>query len=175
MLSGEPVVGAKIDLSKAFDRISPALAMKVMQTLGLPLHIVDFVMRFYDRLNCWFVDPSCSNVGSTPVSRINGLLQGCPLSMALIAATMSLCVWFVDEAASGVQLGIFVDDRLLWAAGEQSVNNFDDAVAAISKFDGICKWKWNHGKGLVFALRQNLLSRSSLIMATRLALFRTIW
>ncbi len=69
------VIGAKLDLRKAFDNVSPRLALAVAEALGMPADVVAMLESFYDKLQRVF-----GTAGRTDSEWVRaeegGLLQG---------------------------------------------------------------------------------------------------
>jgi hypothetical protein len=104
IVEGVPFAGGKVDLSKAFDRGSPQLGMDVMTVLGLDHGVATWILSFYDGLTAFFVDHGVA--AQHGLVRRHGLLQGCPLSMAALAAIMAVFVHFSEAQAPLVQWGL---------------------------------------------------------------------
>ena len=60
-----------------------------------------------------------------------------------------------------VDLGVFIDDRLMWCAssGVDRVETIVEACEVTTQFDAECALVQNHGKGVVFATRDDELAR----------------
>jgi len=145
---GEKIVGASIDLSKCFDREKVELHLQAMEYLGLDPKVTDLVRRFYSQNLAWF----CSKgvVAQDAMHRINGMLQGCALSMILLAVSMTVFVNLMKSKVPSLQAGVFVDDRLLWSNGPNALDDVAEGVKVAHEFDK--KWGrvWNEGKGICF-------------------------
>ena len=50
ILDDHDMIGGKIDLSKAFDRVSPRMCIRVLEELGMCKEIGDLLRQFYDRI-----------------------------------------------------------------------------------------------------------------------------
>ena len=119
-----PVIGVKLDKSKAFDRIVPAYAAMLMLAFGLPRTLVNVFLKLYQRLHrhmayrCW--------VRPIATTAANGVAQGCSLS--LLAMNMYNKVWYhlLDHLPS-VSARAFVDDSYLWC----KLNRIHDLRTAI--------------------------------------------
>ncbi len=48
------MLGAKLDLRKAFDNVAPELALRVAEALGFPTGVLAMLRSFYDRLRRLF-------------------------------------------------------------------------------------------------------------------------
>ena len=116
--TGEPFAGCKVDLRKAFDKANAAQAIHILEKLGMPSGIGDVLRSFYDNHRKWFELDGAVTRGEISVT--NGLLQGCPASMLLLAAQATLWVRNVKAAIPEVDVGIYVDDRSLFGKGDDS-------------------------------------------------------
>ncbi|XP_057811420.1 uncharacterized protein LOC131025639 [Salvia miltiorrhiza] len=76
-LGHEAFATAKLDMSKAYDRVEWRFLRAMMVVLRFPLHLVDLVMQCISTVEFSFVI-NCKVYGSLFASR--GLRQGCPLS-----------------------------------------------------------------------------------------------
>ena len=135
--------GGKEDLSKCFDHVSPEVSIRTLQLLGIDPGVAHVIMEFYGDLTSYFmmkgvVDPNC-------VQRINGLLQGCPFSMVILAAIMSCHLHYVNTKDSKCRT--CVDDRLF---NSNSLEGFAVMVRQTLYFDKAMGWKVNAKKGAVF-------------------------
>ena len=52
-------------------------------------------------------------------------------------------------------MGIFVDDRLIWAKGNNEVSKVRDALKIALEYDTKCGREWNKGKGICFVTDGN--------------------
>ena len=113
---GTPFAGCKVDLRKCFDKANAEKSILILERLGLPHQIGDVLRVFYTQHRKWCeLDGACTR---EPVTVTNGLLQGCPASMLLLAAQATLWVKHVREKVPEVRLGVYVDDRALIATWE---------------------------------------------------------
>ena len=114
-LQGAPG-GSKLDVEKFFDSCDLEQALAVVDRVGMPREISEHLRQFYRGQERYFeVAGVCC---PRPVYPKRSFLQGCPWSMMLIAALVTL--WQKSNHAMGandVHAGIFVDDRALWATG----------------------------------------------------------
>ena len=107
-----PLVGLKLDKSKCFDRLIPAMAGVLMLAFGLPRGIVHFFVQMYTNLRRHLALRGWISPIATTAS--NGVAQGCSLS--LIAVNLFTSVWsiFVDLIPQ-VTAKAFIDDAYLWS------------------------------------------------------------
>ena len=87
-----------------------------------------------------------------PLQCARGLLQGCPASVMLLLADMTVFARVLRAAAPGVRVGIFADDRTLWARGATARQQCDRAAAVAHAYDQAAGWVWNDGKGETFSV-----------------------
>lgn len=129
-----------------------AASLKVLEFQGLDKSITGLVKRFYDKIVVYFGNKH--TVSPDAIHRTNGLLQGCPLSMVMLAATMAVYRRKLKKEVPLTELGIFVDDRLLWSTGAQAVATVQKAIEVTKTFDAVCGRVWNIGKGITFATNE---------------------
>ena len=127
--------GCKVDLKKCFDKANANQSLRILEKLGLPEQIGDVFRCFYDNHRKWFQMDGC--VAGEAVCVTNGLLQGCPASMLLLAAQAATWVMNVKEKEPRVQIGVYVDDRALTAGGEDAVEVLINATKAGDRVDAI--------------------------------------
>ena len=84
-----------------------------MVEIGAPLHLCKTILMFYIELKRIF--SLQGTLGSSWVNALHGLMQGCPLSMMLIAGPMA--IWYQHVQLTGAEVAIFVDDRNVWTTG----------------------------------------------------------
>ena len=119
-----PVVGVKLDKSKALDRIVPAYAAVLMLAFGLPKQLVNVFVKLYRSLHCHMAYRNWVRPIATTAA--NGVAQGCSLS--LLAMNMYNKVWYhLLEHLPGISARAFVDDSYLWC----KLNHIHDLRAAI--------------------------------------------
>ena len=107
-----PLVGLKLDKSKCFDRLIPAMAGVLMLAFGLPRGIVHFFIQMYANLRRHLALRGWISPVATTAS--NGVAQGCSLS--LIAVNLFMSVWSIFiNLIPQVTAKAFIDDAYLWA------------------------------------------------------------
>ena len=109
--AGKTLLGVKIDKSKAFDRIVPAVAALLMLAFGVERSLVNFFTQLYPRLERYTcIGPWCS---SLPLRTTNGLVQGC--SPSLLSMNLQMSVWvLVLKRLEVLSIRSFVDDAYIW-------------------------------------------------------------
>ena len=75
----------------------------------------------------------------------NGVLQGCPASPLILAALMLVWVTIVRQAAPGIDLTVYLDDRTIWAPASQP-HLLKQALAAGDEVDSVLGWTLNKTK-----------------------------
>ena len=69
-------------------------------------------------------------VTEEPVCAARGLLQGCPASPLLLAGIMACWSHKVKQDSENVHIGSYLDDRTLWATGDDAADTIANAIAA---------------------------------------------
>ena len=118
------LLGAKLDLRKAFDNVAPELALRVAEALGFPAGVLAMLRSFYDRLRRLFGAAGRAD-SEWVVAEQRGLLQGCPFSPILMNMVMSLYADKIRKevaeafpvASTKLRLSLFIDDRIVWVVG----------------------------------------------------------
>ena len=87
------LVGVQLDLSKCFDRILPAHAIRTWERLGCPGAITKLLRAFYEASSRHM--EASRAVHHTPLYTTLSLLQGCPASRALLAGLMATWTHYV--------------------------------------------------------------------------------
>ena len=93
MLTGDTLFGVSFDFAKCFDRIPHGIMLRLVGEMGLPTELLRPIGAMYAGLRRRF--RMGAFVGQSFRST-NGILQGCPLSVVLLNALLS--VWL--EAVS---------------------------------------------------------------------------
>ena len=146
--SGE-IAGMQIDQSKCFDRVSHEMCVNALCHLGMSSKLATGIKKFYANVQVWFAGKDF--VLPEAVRRTHGLLQGCPCSMLMLAAAMSIWTWQLKAAVPRIKSGSYVDDRILWATHPERVADLKIAKDLTWRFHVACKWRWNEGKVVLFA------------------------
>eukprot|EP00662_Eupelagonemidae_sp_cell21_P057566 gene57566-biopygen5808 len=89
LLRDEPLVGLGLDLAKAFDSLPQTIMLSLCAALGMSERILRPLRTMYRRLHRRF--RFAGNVAGRRFLSTVGILQGCPLSVTLLTAIMS--VW----------------------------------------------------------------------------------
>ena len=108
-----PMVGIKIDKSKAFDRIIPSFAATLMLSFGIPKFVVAMFLKQYQGLKRHLSYRGWMT--KTFTTACNGVAQGC--SMSLIAINMYNLVFSCLIAnVTQITMKAFIDDAYLWSS-----------------------------------------------------------
>ncbi|CAK0814131.1 unnamed protein product [Prorocentrum cordatum] len=145
---GLSIYGAKIDLSKAFDRVSESRARHILRHMGAPEPLLHTLQSFYAQRQMHMEVDGC--VASQPIRPLRGLLQGCPLSVLLLLVDMNLWIRVVEASCPHVSVKAYADDRTLWARGPLAKARVAEACEVTRRFDLGAGWQWNAGKGQRF-------------------------
>ena len=106
------------DISAFFDSLSVPVLKLALAHVGAPPTLAPLIEAFYSRqLRLFTVDSyTCERWHRSH----HGLLQGCPLSPCL-SLTIGF-LWAQHVTKPGVEVGIYVDDRILWLTGQDQSN-----------------------------------------------------
>lgn len=110
MLDGEDLCGAALDFSKAFDNIPIAIALRLLRELGLPDEILGPLTAMYANLERRF--KIRGSVGEA-FRATNGIMQGCPLSVLLLNAIVSVLTRVLEAHVPDIAAASYVDDITL--------------------------------------------------------------
>ncbi|KAJ9441246.1 putative RNA-directed DNA polymerase from transposon X-element [Diplonema papillatum] len=159
LLSGEPLCGLSLDFSKCFDRVPREIALRLMQDLGLHSRILKPLKSIYDTLVRRFKLPL--GVGKE-FQVTNGILQGCPISVILINALLSVLMKAVKVEAPGVSTQSYADDANLLA--KHSEADLQRGADLVDEFCALTGMSLNMEKTVTFATglgRRTKIFRSS--------------
>ena len=145
--SNQHLIGIKLDQSKCFDRLVPAIAGAFMLALGIPKGIVNVFLLMYKGLHKhlsyrgWISKQSVTNA--------NGVAQGCSFSLIAINVYMHIWATFIEHIPH-VTSRVFIDDAYFWV----HINNVDDLVQALlvtEQWGTVVGQKLNHSKSVLWA------------------------
>ena len=148
-ISGCDYAGAKIDLSKCFDRCHYARSCRVLKALGLDTRVLEVIGKFYENLQIYVEADGA--VAQTAISPTTMVMQGCPASVLMVIAEMSTWAKYVAKEAPGAKAGAYFDDRTIWAMRAGCTDAVNRAITASKKYDDDAGWLWNADKGQRFA------------------------
>lgn len=125
--------GANIDLKKCFDTVEPALAVQVWQTWGADPGVTNVLLDFYQKGERWI---ECREaVHHKAIRTKRSLLQGCPASPLLLAGIMACWVNHVKARVPDISVRVYLDDRTLWAIGNNAPSTVEAALQAGAQCD----------------------------------------
>eukprot|EP00660_Eupelagonema_oceanica_P019441 gene19441-biopygen20255 len=118
LLTGTDFVGVTYDYAKCFDRIPQQIALKLLEALGMAARILKPLRAMYAGLRRRF------RVGGglgEEFLATNGILQGCPLSGAVLNALVSVWARAVEAEAEGARAAAYADDTYVTAEADAPV------------------------------------------------------
>lgn len=146
LLGGRPLYGLALDFSKCFDRVPRKLVLELMSELGMHEDILRPLRTMYASMTRRF--KMSLGVGEE-FEVTNGILQGCPISVILINALLSVLMKAVAAEAPGVLTKSYADDaNLLSRISEEVLQKGVDVVDLFCKLTGM---KLNMEKTLAFS------------------------
>ena len=105
-------------MKKCFDTVDAFQAIELWKCWGAPRGVARVLGEFYERHERWV---ECRGaVATRPIKPVRALLQGCPASALLLAAIMSVWVVAVKKRVPDINVGGFLDDRILWTRDKGS-------------------------------------------------------
>ncbi|KAJ9441747.1 RNA-directed DNA polymerase from mobile element jockey [Diplonema papillatum] len=107
-----------LDFAKCFDRVPQGIVLRLAEEMGLDARILRPLRAVYRGMKRRFKLPL--GVGSE-FEVTNGILQGCPLSVILINALLSIVLRAVSARVPEVSSESLADDATLFAAAESEV------------------------------------------------------
>ncbi|KAJ9451436.1 Retrovirus-related Pol polyprotein from type-1 retrotransposable element R2 [Diplonema papillatum] len=128
LLTGKELYGVALDFAKCFDKVPRDIVLKLVGELGLHERILGPLRDIYARLRRRY--KLHMGVGGVFFTT-NGILQGCPLSVILINALLSIVVRRVDDVG-GVTSESFADDLTLLSRLREAC--LQNALVEVDKF-----------------------------------------
>ena len=119
---GQDYSGATADLYKCFDQLVLELIEATLRTAGLPERILRPYISCIKNLvvyNCF-----AGHIGEAH-HHTNGIPQGCPFSMMIMALLARL--WILQTRTTNVRTRILADDILVLASGKFHLKDFVEA------------------------------------------------
>ena len=107
-LDGEDFGGLAVDLAKAFDAIPVDITFAVLESMGVDAGMAAALRGMYSQIQRRF---KFGNYVGEAFTSTNGILQGCPLSVMLLNALMSVLSFALSTL--GVDPQSYVDDLTL--------------------------------------------------------------
>ena len=105
--------------------------------------LCDLLEDFYTDQRRW-VEADGLTANGEPITPMVSLLQGCPFSVILLTA-LTVC-WVMEAKKHEVNTAICVDDRALWALGDDGAQRIQNAMEAGSRIDTIFRWQLHPDK-----------------------------
>ena len=90
------------------------------------------------------------------MERLCSLLQGCPMSMLLLASVMTCLAHHIHTSVPEARFGAYVDDSIIWAVGQRAMETMERAESAAAQFYDDAKWVRNEDKGCCFGIQEFL-------------------
>ena len=136
-----------LDFQKCFDRVPQTLTLDLAEHMGLDKRILRPLRAMYKNLTRRFKLPlgvgECFEV-------TNGILQGCPISVILINALLSVLFRAIERRVPGCISSSFADDATL--ASEKDESTVQEAVDIVDRFCNITGMKLNVKKTLAMGI-----------------------
>ena len=127
--TGTPQAGGKIDLSNYFDRCDPRRSLRILRRHGMDVGLVKVLEVFHSQME---IHVEAAGVVAAEVIRPErGLLQGCPASVMLAIGEQDLWVKYMRWKVPDVVVGVYIDDRTLWANGPNAPARMQDAATPL--------------------------------------------
>jgi hypothetical protein len=143
------LAGAKIDLSKCFDRCYWKRCCRIMLKMGMPETLAHAIGSFYKQLAMWVEKEGA--VAQEPIHPKTLLLQGCPGSVVMMLADANNWIKAVKDEVPRIKAGAYFDDRTLWNTDDDCAEVLGKALKASKRYDDDAGWLWNEKKGQAFA------------------------
>ena len=139
-----------VDFAKCFDRVPQKIVLALARDLGMHERILGPLEAMYSGLQRRFKLPL--GVGSE-FEVTNGILQGCPQSVILINALLSVLVKAIALETTGADSLSYADDATIFASSEEQIQAGVDIVAT---FCGLTGMALNPGKTFALGIRKAL-------------------
>ena len=144
ILEGRHVVGAAVDFAKAFDNVPTAIALSVLKHLGMHPRILNPTIGMYASLKRRF---KIKGYSGEMFRATNGIMQGCPLSVLVLNAMVSVLSKAMAEKVPSLIDQSYVDDMTLLASTE---NDLKDAFGVMVPYLEATMQELNVTKTYVF-------------------------
>ena len=150
LLGGEPLYGLALDFAKCFDRVPQTLTLDLAEEMGLHSRILKPLRAMYKNLRRRF--KYSMGVGE-PFTVTNGILQGCPISVILINALLSVMLRCVARSVPKSQTPSFADDVYFLSRDSEAVVN--ECLYITEEFCDATGMRLNEAKTLAFSSKRN--------------------
>ncbi|KAJ9445690.1 Retrovirus-related Pol polyprotein from type-2 retrotransposable element R2DM [Diplonema papillatum] len=144
LINGTPLHGIALDFAKCFDRVPQGLVLDLVEALGLHERVLAPLRHVYKYLRRRFKYPL--GVGDE-FKVTNGILQGCPISVVLINALLSVLSKALVSRAR-VSPKSFADDLYLLSRLAKLLQEGIDVTAIFGNLTGLAL---NEGKCAAFS------------------------
>ena len=138
--------GGAVDIYKCFDQVVRSLVYAVARAAGMPARILTAYAAYHENLH---IHNSISGGLGQAYARRNGIVQGCPCSMMLIALIMR--GWLMQMAEAGIQGRILADDILVWAKSTLHLQKFAEGLKSTHTYFTDMGAKVAAKKSLIFS------------------------
>ena len=133
LCSGRPLYGCCLDYSKCFDRLPQRILLRLAKELGMNELVLAPLTAMYSNLRRRF---KYAGFVGEEYTTTNGILQGCPLSMVLLNALVSVWCRAVEVEAPDATASAYVDDTYVTAGRPSAVNTALEVTADYAKLTG---------------------------------------
>ena len=129
LLEGKPLYGVRFDYAKCFDQVPHSILLPLVAQMGLPPRLTKPLEAMYSRLLRRF--KVAGGVGEIFLAT-NGILQGCPLSVVLLNALVSVWVRAVEIEVPQASPDAFADDTGALGPDLATIQAVADVTAAFA-------------------------------------------
>ena len=144
ILNGDNMKGIAVDLSKAFDNVPEKITFAVLDKMGIDKGLLRALRGMYHQIERRF---KLGRYVGESFRSTNGILQGCPISVMLLNALMSVLHRAIGD---DVVSESFVDDLTLLSEKSERLQK---AMDVIQDFMCLTDQKVNEKKTKCFALK----------------------
>ena len=154
LLGGEPLYGLALDFAKCFDRVPQSLTLELVEKMGLHPRILTPLQAMYHNLRRRF--KYSMGVGAEFMVT-NGILQGCPISVVLINALLSVVLRCIAAEVPLCTTPSFADDAYLLSRESETI--VSRSLRIVESFCATTGMLLNETKTLAFSSRKNYVCR----------------
>ena len=145
-LTNTPFAGAASDIYKCFDQLNRKLVCHILKIAGMPQSMLSAYAKYQEGLQIY--NSLTAGLGAKH-NRPNGIPQGCPLSMMIVALLTR--PWMLVTKACKVTPRGLADDLLAVAAGKDHVENLIRATEETHRFLELLGARVATKKSILFA------------------------
>ena len=138
-----------LDRFKCFDLLLPKVGFGIAARLGMPTHIANAALNFYENQHKFF------KLGSAFGDRVlysNSAVQGCSMSILIVNTLYSVFANHLELVSPIVQFRSFIDDAKFWAPTRDEAQ-LRVAFQEVEEFDRSIGQQTNDRKTAVLAKR----------------------